>query len=435
MKSLLILLLTWSAKRVLAKHKPTIIAVTGSVGKTSTKEAIAVVLGSAFNVRTNKKNLNTEIGVPLTILDLPKPSVTINWIGVAISALRLGCFPPKTYPTHLVLEFGADRPGDIRRLVDLAPPRVGVVTAITPVHAEFFPSLEALMDEKSEIIKRLPSDGLALLNADDERVVGMREKTSAPVVCYGSSAGADFVVENYQLETREDAHYAENETLCRLRFTVRDRRDAEEGTEVVLTNTVGMSQAIICAAAIAVGKQFGVAAEASAAILSERYAAVKGRMRPLHGIKGTLLLDDSYNAAPKSMAAALEVLKAFHPVVNARRVAALGEMAELGVHTEAEHRQLGWKAAEAGVDLLVLVGEKSRDTARGALEAGMKDEQIVLVKNSEEAGRYLDREIKQGDVVLVKGSQSSRMEKTVLQLLAEPTKAADLLVRQEPEWL
>src|SRR5689334_15948933 len=134
MKRLFVALLSWSSKRVLARHKPLIVAVTGSVGKTSTKEAIALVLGTKFAVRTNKKNLNTEIGVPLTILDLPKPSIAINWAGIAFSALRLGFFPPKTYPTHLVLEFGADHPHDIKHLVELAPPTVAVVTAITHVH-------------------------------------------------------------------------------------------------------------------------------------------------------------------------------------------------------------------------------------------------------------------------------------------------------------
>ena len=423
MKNLVTKILTWASKRVLAKHKPIIIAVTGSVGKTSTRDAIALVLGTKFRVRVPKKNLNTEIGVPLVILDLDKPTSAWGWLALMFKAIGQATASDQSYPTHLVLEFGADRPGDIKHLCELAPPSVGVVTAITHVHVANYPSLEAMIAEKAELIKCLPADGLAILNADDERTLAMRQLSKALVVTYGSNDQAEVAVVDYVLNAPRG-----------IRFAVADRRTEEMPTQVELAGTLGAHQALVCAAAIAVGKHFGVSAAQAAKVLSAQYSPPAGRLKPLAGIKQTLLLDDSYNAAPASMNAALEVLKACQPTDVGRRVAALGEMAELGPHTEEQHRQLGWRAAEAGVDLLVLVGEKSRDTARGALEAGMKDDQIVLVKNAEEAGRYLDKEIKSGDVVLIKGSQSSRMEKTVRDLLADPTKASELLVRQEPEW-
>ena len=423
MKNLVTKILTWASKRVLAKHKPIIIAVTGSVGKTSTRDAIALVLGTKFRVRVPKKNLNTEIGVPLVILDLDKPTSAWGWLALMFKAIGQATASDQSYPTHLVLEFGADRPGDIKHLCELAPPSVGVVTAITYVHVANYPSLEAMIAEKAELIKSLPADGLAILNADDERTLAMRQLSQALVVTYGSNDQAEVAVVDYVLNAPRG-----------IRFAVADRRTEEMPTQVELAGTLGAHQALVCAAAIAVGKHFGVSAAQAAKVLSAQYSPPAGRLKPLAGIKQTLLLDDSYNAAPASMNAALEVLKACQPTDVGRRVAALGEMAELGPHTEEQHRQLGWRAAEAGVDLLVLVGEKSRDTARGALEAGMKDDQIVLVKNAEEAGRYLDKEIKSGDVVLIKGSQSSRMEKTVRDLLADPTKASELLVRQEPEW-
>ncbi len=423
MKNLVTKILTWASKRVLAKHKPIIIAVTGSVGKTSTRDAIALVLGTKFRVRVPKKNLNTEIGVPLVILDLDKPTSAWGWLALMFKAIGQATASDQSYPTHLVLEFGADRPGDIKHLCELAPPSVGVVTAITYVHVANYPSLEAMIAEKAELIKCLPADGLAILNADDERTLAMRQLSQALVVTYGSNDQAEVAVVDYVLNAPRG-----------IRFAVADRRTEEMPTQVELAGTLGAHQALVCAAAIAVGKHFGVSAAQAAKVLSAQYSPPAGRLKPLAGIKQTLLLDDSYNAAPASMNAALEVLKACQPTDVGRRVAALGEMAELGPHTEEQHRQLGWRAAEAGVDLLVLVGEKSRDTARGALEAGMKDDQIVLVKNAEEAGRYLDKEIKSGDVVLIKGSQSSRMEKTVRDLLADPTKASELLVRQEPEW-
>ena len=423
MKNLVTKILTWASKRVLAKHKPIIIAVTGSVGKTSTRDAIALVLGTKFRVRVPKKNLNTEIGVPLVILDLDKPTSAWGWLALMFKAIGQATASDQSYPTHLVLEFGADRPGDIKHLCELAPPSVGVVTAITHVHVANYPSLEAMIAEKAELIKCLPADGLAILNADDERTLAMRQLSKALVVTYGSNDQAEVAVVDYVLNAPRG-----------IRFAAADRRTEEMPTQVELAGTLGAHQALVCAAAIAVGKHFGVSAAQAAKVLSAQYSPPAGRLKPLAGIKQTLLLDDSYNAAPASMNAALEVLKACQPTDVGRRVAALGEMAELGPHTEEQHRQLGWRAAEAGVDLLVLVGEKSRDTARGALEAGMKDDQIVLVKNAEEAGSYLDKEIKSGDVVLIKGSQSSRMEKTVRDLLADPTKASELLVRQEPEW-
>lgn len=431
MKKLVVLILTWATKRALARHKPTIVAVTGSVGKTSAKEAIAIVLATKFNVRTAKKNLNTEIGVPLAVLGLDKPSSSTGWISTCWKAMFS---KEKDFPTHLVLEFGADRPGDIAHLVKLAPPHVGVVTAISQVHVENYPSFQDLINEKAELVRALPADGLAVLNADDPEVLGMRDRITAPVVTCGWSEEADVVASNYTIETREDNSFAPNESLAAVRFDVKDVK-TEETSSVTLREAIGRPQGNIVLFALCVGRFFGIRTSDAIAALEKSYASPTGRMKPLHGIKGSLVLDDSYNAAPASMNAALDVLQDFHPVETARRIAVLGEMAELGSHTEELHRQLGWKAAEMGVDLLVCVGEKSRDTARGAKEAGMAEDQIVLQKNSIDAGRFMDREVKAGDVVLVKGSQSSRMERTVKDLLATPEKANELLVRQEPEWL
>jgi UDP-N-acetylmuramoyl-tripeptide--D-alanyl-D-alanine ligase len=148
-----------------------------------------------------------------------------------------------------------------------------------------------------------------------------------------------------------------------------------------------------------------------------------------------LIIDSSYNAAPASMMAGLEVLQAFSPVEGAKRVAALGQMAELGPYSEQEHRMIGMYAAEVGVDLLITVGEPSRDIRRGAIEAGIPEEQTQHFDSSVDAGRWLDREINKGDIILVKGSQSVRMEKVVKDLMAEPLRAGDLLVRQSKKWM
>lgn len=434
MKKLVVAILTWSSKRVLKMHKPTVIAVTGSVGKTSTKEAIALVLSSKFSVRTSKKNLNTEIGVPLAILGLGNPMRSVfGWLGVLKTAILAALKKDPNFPSHLVLEFGADRPGDIKHLVELTHPLVGVVTAISHVHAEQYPSFEALIEEKSELVKGIPPGGLTVLNADEEAVLSMRAKSQAPVLSYGFGPDAEVDGQNYVLETREDASFEAGETLADVRFTTHNRR-TDDQADVVLKNTIGIHQAYDALAAAAVGLHFGISLTQSAEALRS-YTAPPGRLKPIPGIKGCLLLDDTYNAAPSSTKAALEVLKNFHPAENARRIAVLGEMAELGSYSEEQHRQIGWRAAEAEVDLLVCVKEKARDICRGALEAGMKHEQVVEFPNPEEAGRYLDHEVKKGDIVLIKGSQSSRMEKVTKDLMFDPMRAKELLVRQEAEWL
>ena len=419
-------ILTWSAKRVLAKNEPTIIAVTGSVGKTSTKEAIYVVMKSKLNVRTSKKNLNTEVGVPLVILNIDNPEHSIlGWVKALSQAiLRATILPEAEYPTHLLLEYGADRPGDIKHLCELAPPTVGVLTAMSHVHVANYPSYDALVAEKTELVLALPATGLAVLNTDDAVVRKMGKKSQAPVVYYGFGDDAEIAATDVKLETGLPSITS---------FTAHDRAHAVS-VEVSLTDALGEHQVRDALAAIAVGRFFGISLDQSVAALAT-YTSPPGRLKPLAGIKGSILLDDSYNAAPASTAAALDVLKAFHPAENARRIAVLGSMAELGSHTEEQHRHVGWKAAEVGVDLLVCVGQPARDIAHGAIEAGMKQEQIVELADSVEAGRYLDHEVKSGDVVLVKGSQSARMERAAKDILAEPQRAGELLVRQSADWL
>jgi UDP-N-acetylmuramoyl-tripeptide--D-alanyl-D-alanine ligase len=158
-------------------------------------------------------------------------------------------------------------------------------------------------------------------------------------------------------------------------------------------------------------------------------------MNPIPGIKGSLILDASYNAAPASMGAALDVLASFTPQEGTRRIAVLGHMAELGQHSEQEHRLIGLKVGEVGVDLLLTVGELAGHIRQGAMEAGILEDHTQHVDSPEEAGRWLDREIRKGDIVLIKGSQSARTEKIVKDVMAQPLQAKDLLVRQEEIWL
>lgn len=425
MKQFIQKLLINKARKVIATHKPKIVAITGSVGKTSTTNAVYAVLSKKYRVRMPRENYNNEFGVPLTILGQKSPgSSAFGWLKVLFSSV-------KDVPDVYVLEYGADRPGDIRFLCDIAKPDVAIMTAVTPVHAEHFGSIEELTREKASLLEGLTADGLAVLNVDDERVRAVAEAHVGPKSTYGFSPEADVRATSYQLKTREDFSFDPGEVFAESWFHVETR---ENEADFLLKNAMGRSQVSSALAAIAVGAHLGLTLEEMVASLME-HQAPPGRLRPLPGIKGSLILDDSYNAAPASVIAALEVLKEFHPAENRRRIAVLGNMAELGQYSESEHRGVGMRAVETGVDLLVCVGEKAHDIAKAAKEAGMEAEHVFEFPTSRDAGRWLDGEVKKGDIVLVKGSQSMRMEFIVKELMADPASAEKLLVRQYGKWL
>ncbi len=443
MKRLIQSLLALHARLILRRYRPTVVAVTGSVGKTSTRNAIAAVLDGRFVVRSPEENYNNEFGVPLTVIGAKTGgSSVIGWLKVFAKAKRTWLFRDASYPNLLALEYGIDRPGDMDTLCKIAPPDVAVFTAVSPVHAEYFDSIEALAREKAAIVRRLRPGGVAIVNGDDALVMAATFPSPSkgegqgevfgglPATTYGFSEGLDVRAENYHVETHDIRKCQMGEAFCEIHF---DLVIGDERAEVVLPNLLGRGQAYAALAAAAVGRRFGMS-------LSEIAAALRtlepqaGRMRPLPGIKGTLILDDTYNAAPASMASALEVLRFFVPDESARRIAVLGKMAELGRYSKNEHRLLGMRAAEVA-DMLVCVGEESWDVRRGAIEAGMDERNVVSFATSVEAGRWLDFNVRKGDVVLVKGSQSARMERAVKDIMAEPARAKDLLARQYGAWV
>ncbi len=412
------------AKKLIEKHKPIIIGVTGSVGKTSTRDAIATFLSTKFDVAPNFKNYNNEFGLPLTILGKKSPGRSLfGWLGVLFSS-------PKKFPQVFVLEYGIDHPGDMDALCEIAEPTIAVMTRISPVHVEFFRSIEQLAEEKAKLLEHVAEDGLVVLNVDDPRVMGLVQHARAPHKTYGFSASASVRAVDYGLWTREDFSFKPGELFSKLSFGV----ESEDGRiDVEMKNVLGRSIVSAVLVGVTVARHLGVTDDQiRSAIPQLKFAP--GRMNAIPGIKGSLILDGSYNAAPASMNAALEVLGEFHPVEGARRIAVLGHMAELGAFSEQEHRLIGMKAAEIGVDVLVTVGEMARDIGRGAIEAGVPEDHAQHFADPVEAGRFLDSELRKGDIVLVKGSQSARMEKVVKDVMAEPMRAPELLVRQEEYW-
>ncbi len=432
MKTFIEKLLAILSRKTISRYQPRIVAVTGSVGKTSVKNAIVAALEGRFDLRTGRENYNTEFGVPLTIIDAKSPGrSSVGWFFVLLKGFALAYGRKQKYPELLVLEFGVDHPGDMKKLCSIAPPEVGVVTRISPVHVEHFEGVEHLAQEKSELIKALDKSGLAVLNANDETVAAMHELSKAPVQTYGFDIGADVKGSAFSDMMKLDNNFEVGEIAANSMFRV---EAGGEALDIELHNIVGQAASSSALVAFAVGRHFGLGLNQIAEGL-RNFVPMPGRLRLLPGIKGSLLIDDSYNAAPASVIAALDVLEEFAPFEGARRIAVLGDMLELGSLTEDEHARVGRYAFEHKVDLLVVAGERALDIARGAREAGMADDQIQSFKNSEDAGRWLDPKIKSGDIVLVKGSQGARMEIVTKELMAEPNRAKELLVRQYPPWV
>ncbi len=427
-KSILQKILAVLARQTIRKYKPVIIGITGSVGKTSARLATYAVLKNKFSVRTAEKNYNNEIGLPLTILGIPHSGRNIfAWAyQLAIAARRLAVsLAYRRYPEVLILEYGVDCPGDMGYLLKIARPDIAVTTAIgeVPVHVEFFKSPEELIAEKAKLVAALPAHspagnagGWAVLNSDDRAVSAMRAKTAARVITFGRDARADVKIANENSAT----------SVSGLAFKIEYKGSV---VPVRLTGAFGAPQAYAAASAAAVGLLLGMNLVEISEALAD-YAPPAGRMRIIEGIRGSQILDDTYNAAPEAMRAALQTLR---DLPAARKIAVLGDMRELGRYTKDAHRAIGALAAQSA-DLIYCVGEYARYIADEAIARGADREKVVLFPDAASAAAALAPTIQKGDLVLVKGSQSTRMERIVETLMAHPEAAEDLLVRQEPYW-
>lgn len=426
-KATIITLLKWEARAVLVKFKPHVVAITGSVGKSSTKEAVACVLGLKYRVRKSPKSYNSAFGVPLTVLGLET-----SWrsaFGWCMTLLR-GFFVrfEGGYPDIVVLETGVDRPGDMNAILSLIQPEVSVVTAIgeIPVHVEFFAGPKELAFEKGKLVRGTASDGLVLLNTDDDVVYDMRNEARGKVVTFGFGRESDIRVSQYAFLLEKNRMDAE------VPIGVRCKVDYRGSTiPLHLHGVVGKQQLYIAAAAIGVGSYFSINPLDAARALTDAYRPLSGRLRLLEGIKNSLILDDTYNASPTAMHAALDTLR---DIPAKRRIAVLADMLEIGKFTIQAHQAMGELAASIA-DILITVGPRAKFIAREAQERGMNKDTIHALRSAEEAGTLLEDILSAGDVVLVKGSQSMRMERVVEEIMAHPEQKEELLVRQEEYWL
>lgn len=417
LKKTIEVLLKWEAVLILKKYKPRIVGVTGTVGKTSTKDAIALVMSLEFKVRKNEKSYNNEIGVPLTIIGVQSASGNpFAWLGILWQGLKV-IIKKVAYPEWLVLEMGVDRPGDMEKMISWIKPDVVVATMIgeTPVHVEFFKTPDELLKEKMKLAKVVGEHGYIVLNGDDEDLLEYKDKFKARVLTYGFSKENDLIASNYAL------------TIEGISFKV-DYKGII--VPIRLKNIFGEQNVYTALAALTVGLSQGLNFVEMAEKLQE-YKAPPGRLNLLEGIKNTKILDDSYNSSPIAVLAGLEVLQM---LPGKRKIAVLGDMLELGKFTIVEHRKIGSQLRKSGVDILFAVGPRSKFIAEAARENRMSEKKIFEFSCSYEACQTLQETIKEGDLILIKGSQGMRMEKITEEIMAYPELKADLLVRQEKEW-
>lgn len=426
MRRILQLKLKIVAKLLLKKYQPRVVGITGSIGKSSAKEAIYHILCQKFRVRTSFKNYNNEIGLPLTIIGLESPGKNIfGWFRVFVKILQLLLFTDKNYPEILILEMGIDRPGDMKYLTSIVKVDVAIVTAVSYSHLEYFGSLQNIKKEKQVILEKLDKRGLAILNYDSEPVREMADISQAKILSYGIKNNADLQAQDINYNFTRDSY-----ELSGIHFKLNDQGSI---VPVFLKNVMSEPAIYAALAAAAVGLYFKMNLVEIAALLSD-FSLPPGRMNLLPGIKHSFLIDDTYNSSPEAAISALSILGQISIDRSASKYAVLGDMLEIGSYTEEGHRLVGERVCREKIDFLIAVGERARDFIRGAKDAGCGDEHLFYFDQPEEAGHFLQNRIKEGDVLLIKGSQGARMEKIVKELMAEPEKADKLIVRQGKEW-
>jgi UDP-N-acetylmuramoyl-tripeptide--D-alanyl-D-alanine ligase len=346
-----------------------VVGVTGSTGKTSVKDLAAAVLATRYRVHASPRSFNTEVGVPLTLLNTPERTEVV------------------------VCEMGSRGRGHIAMLCEAAGPHIGVVTNVGVAHMEMFGSAEAVADAKAELVEALEPDGVAVLNADDPVVRGFASRTHARVLYFGTSSDTEVRGEDLALDE-----------MGRPSFTLR----TSVGTERVELAVPGEHMAWNALAAAAAGVALGLSAGECAAGLKEARVSA-WRMELVDGAGGVRVLNDAYNANPASMAAALKAARWI--AGDGRCVAVLGEMAELGPISGGEHERVGELVARLGIEHLVVVGREAGMIAVGATREGVEPDRVTRCDTVDEAVGAVRVLVRPGDLVLVKGSRVVGLER------------------------
>ena len=406
------------ARAILLKYKPGIVMVTGSVGKTSTKDAVAATVRNHFFSRASEKSYNSEFGVPLTIIGSKNPWTNpVRWLKVFQDALAL-IMLPSHYPKLLVLEVGADTPGDLDRILKIATPDVVVVTKLPelPVHVEFYASPQAVRDEEFSPAYALDAGSPLIVSADDPYAREMAKPLPVRVMTYGFDEDAEIHLADPKV-FMEDGEPRGME--ARLIY---------QGSSypLIVRGALGRQQLYAPAAAFGVALSLSIPLEEALKSI-EGYIPPPGRSHVLPGASSSVIIDDSYNSSPTAVE---EALQALANTPAKRRIAVLGDMLELGRYSREQHERIGTFAAGLA-DVVVSVGTRARAIAEAAEREGGVE--VHSFETSRDAAEALPGIVQEGDVVLVKGSQSIRTERVVEALLRYPEDRVKL-VRQDREW-
>ena len=422
-KKSLVFILTLIAKGILKRHDPTVIAITGSVGKTSTKDAIYEVLRREGSVRRSEKSFNSELGVPLSIIGAKNAWGSVfGWLSVIMHGLGQLLMAKGKFPKTLVLEVGADRPGDISTIAKWLKPHVVVITRLpdVPVHIEFFPTVESLIEEKISLAKNARKDATLVLNVDDPHIRAAKEKLPFKSVTFGTGGPHTTLVASH-VQVLAAGPTSPGGLTFKLDF---DGKSFPVNLPKIYTE----SFLTIALAALGVAYALNVNILNAIAALAD-YDTPPGRAHLLSGANDTILIDDTYNSSPAAAEAGLKMLKDLP--FGKRKIAILGDMLELGKHTSDEHKKIGVYAKKCAT-ILIAVGMRSKETATAARDAGMK--KVYEVDDAFAAAEMMQQLSHAGDVIFIKGSQGMRMERAVKILMADPDEAKDFLVRQDEEW-
>lgn len=424
LRATVVAILTFEAQLVLKRFQPKIIAVTGSAGKTSTKDAIFCVLSDGRHVRKSEKSYNSELGVPLTILGLESGwGSPWRWFVNALKGAWV-VIGSEAYPKWLVLEVGADRPGDIRRIAKWLQPDIAVITSIPdiPVHVEYFNSPQSLANEKKRLAEHMKHDGLLVINGDDVHTKNILKEHEANAVSFGFEGQNAFVARDMGIQYEDKRpigmHFYSEHSGSRH--------------DVTLLGALGKPRVYAALATLAVAEAAGVPQEAAVEALRQ-WEPPPGRMRIIEGLKGSIIIDDTYNSSPAAAHSALEVVKDIKGFK--KKIALLGDMLELGRFSKEAHIEVGRHAAKC-VTMLCTIGLRARAIAETALDNGIPETHVRQYEQGESAraGKELETILDKNTLVLIKGSQSMRMEKAVEEIMSDPAHAAEFLVRQDADW-
>ncbi len=411
------------ARSVLRAHQPIIVGITGSVGKSSAKEATALVLSKNFTIRYSPGNYNNEFGLPAAILGIKSPGRSFSlWVQAGAEAI-LSMLRLRPYPEVLILEMGVDYPGDMDYLLSIVQPDIAVLTHVSESHLAQFENIDQIAKEKGKLVAAIPDSGTAIVNADNDLALQQSGRTTAAVISYGLTEGASLRADNIRL-------LQEGNRIEGLSFKL---NSGGKSIPVRLPGIIGRHHISAVLAAAAVGTALKMNLVDIAAALVE-FQTLPGRMRLLDGNADIRVIDDTYNASRASTEAALATMR---ELIAPRKVVILGDMLEIGSTSDEVHRMLRDAVISSGASVFVGVGQHMHFLSDALRGTNFPEKNIFHFPDPVTALERIHTVVRPHDLVLVKGSQGLRMELVVEALLGGEQRAEknrSLLCRQSAAW-